>query len=161
MQGFKNLVPPLSGKSQFQECLQALALWPMDYENIHAGGVRRIMKPLYKPRGNKGIQGFSDQLHVASHKSGDLLAGQERSRMPVQENQQIEITAVSDYRSASEQLLNLFWIVAFVGRCRNNSLWSRLVTRDSSANRRFGIIPGIVARVLDASELKSVHPGAG
>jgi hypothetical protein len=58
----------------------------MDRKKIQPSGVRRIMKPLYKPCGNKGIQGFSDQLHVASHKSSDLLAGQERSRMPVQEN---------------------------------------------------------------------------
>ena len=97
----------------------------MDHKKIHAGGVRRIVKPLDKSGPNKGIQSFSDQLHVASHKGRNLLAGQEGSRMPVQENQQIEITAVPDYRSAVEQPLNLLSVVAFVGRCRNNSLRSR------------------------------------
>jgi hypothetical protein len=37
-----------------------------------------------------------------------LLAGQQRARMPVEENQWIEIAAVPDYRSTSEQPLNLF-----------------------------------------------------
>lgn len=111
----------------------------MDRKKIQAGGMRRIMKTLYKPGSNEGIQSLRDQLHVASHKSGDLLAGQQRARMPVQENQQIEIAAVPDYRSTSEQPLDLFWIVAFVGRCRDNSLRSRFVNEE---NRPIGIIAG-------------------
>src|SRR5512133_3150174 len=112
----------------------------MDQKKIHAGGMRRIMEAFYKPSGDHGIQGFSDQFHVASHKSGDLLAGQERSRMSKQENQQIKITAVSDYRSTSEQPFNLFWIMAFVGRYRNRSLRSSFVKearigRDLDASR--------------------------
>lgn len=76
--------------------------------------MRRIMNALYKPGTDKRIQGSGYQVHVASHKSSDLLAGQERSRMPVQENQQVEITAVSDYGSLSEQPLNLSLIMACV-----------------------------------------------
>jgi hypothetical protein len=73
----------------------------MDHKKIHARSVRGIMEPLYKTGKNKGIQSFRNHLHVAAHKSGDLLAGQERPRVPVQENQQIEITAVSDNGSTS------------------------------------------------------------
>ena len=60
------------------------------------------MKALYKPGSNERIQSLRDQLHVASHKSSDLLAGQESSRMPVQEDQQIEITPVLDYGSLGQ-----------------------------------------------------------
>ena len=102
IQDRKDFLTTLSCGSQFQEGLQAIALWTMDHQKIHAGGMFRIMKPLYKPCGKKGIQGFSDQLHVVSHKSRNLLARQERPRVPVQENQQIKITAVSDYGSLSE-----------------------------------------------------------
>ena len=48
----------------------------MDRKKIQPGGVRRIMKALHKACGDERIQSLRDQLHVASHKSSDLLAGQ-------------------------------------------------------------------------------------
>lgn len=123
----------LPRRCQLQESLQTFVFRAMDRKKIQAGGAVRIMKALYKPGGNERIQGFSDQLHIAPHKSGDLSAGQECARMYVQENQQIEIAAVSDYRSTSQQPLNLFPIIAFVGRCRNNSLQSYAAEDDADS----------------------------
>jgi hypothetical protein len=90
----KDFAPSLPCGRQFQESFQILTLWTTDNKKLHSRRVRRIMKPLYKPGSNKGIQSFSDHAHFASHKSGELLAGQECPRMSVQENEQIEITAV-------------------------------------------------------------------
>lgn len=95
-------MPTLSRDSQFQESLQTFILWTVNRKKIKACGVRWIVQPLHKPGSNKRIQGFCYLLHVASNKSSDLLAGQECPRMPVQENQQIEITPVSDYGSLTE-----------------------------------------------------------
>ncbi|HZQ19032.1 MAG TPA: hypothetical protein VFA90_09940 [Terriglobales bacterium] len=102
IQGGKDFVASLSSGSQFQKSLQTFVPWTVDRKNIQACGVRRIMNALYKPGFNKRIQSSGYQVHVASYKSSDLLAGQERSRMPVQENQKVEITAVSDYGSLNE-----------------------------------------------------------
>ena len=74
----------------------------MDCKKIHGGGVHRIMKTLYKPSSNKGIQRFGDQLHVVPHKGGNLFVRQQCSGMSMQENKQIKVTAVTDHRSASE-----------------------------------------------------------
>jgi len=103
-----------------------------------------IMKTIHKAGSYEGIQSFRDYLHVASHKSSDLLAGQEGPRMSVQKDQQIEVTAVADQRSSGEQPPDLCRIRPLVGRCSNNSLSSRSRTRESYSNR--GITPAPYAR---------------
>ena len=115
----------MSGGSQFQQSVQAFALWAVDHKEIHAVGVGWILKPLHKTGSYKGIQSFRDYLHVASHKGSDLLAGQECPRMLVQKDQQIKVTAVADQRRTSEQPSDLCRIRPLVGRCRNNSLSNR------------------------------------
>ena len=92
----------MSRGSQCYEFLQAFTLGTMYHKNIHAGGVRRIMKTLYKPGSNKGIQRFGDQLHVVPHKGGNLFVRQQRSGMSMQENKQIKAAAVTDHGSESE-----------------------------------------------------------
>jgi len=79
----------------------------VDHKQVHAGGVGWIMKTLHKAGSYEGIQSFRDYLHVASHKSGDLLASQECPRMSVQKDQQIEVTAIADQRSRGEQAPDL------------------------------------------------------
>ena len=102
IQDCQDFMPSLSRASQVQEPLQAFVLWTMNRKKIEAGGVRSIVKPLDKPGNDKGIESIGDLLHIARDKRSDLLAGQECPRMPVQENQQIQITAVPDDREASE-----------------------------------------------------------
>ena len=117
----KDFAPSLPYRRQFQESFQILTLWTTDNKKLHSRRVRRIMKPLYKPGSNKGIQSFSDHAHFVSHKSGELLAGQECPRMSVQENEQIEITAVPHHGRMSEQSPRFFQMLAVLGCCNNFS----------------------------------------
>ena len=77
----------------------------LEFQEIHTGGMRRILSPLQKPSLNERLERFGNLLHVVSDERSDLFVGQEGTRMSVQKDEQIEITAVLDNRNASEQFL--------------------------------------------------------
>ena len=74
----------------------------IESQEVQAGGMHRILGSLQKASLNERVERFGNLLHVVPHERGDLFVRQEDTRMSVQKNEQIEITAILDQRKASE-----------------------------------------------------------
>ena len=79
---------------------------PAKHEEIHPRGMHRILSPFQQAAFNERFQRLCDFLDVIPHKGRQLLAGQERARVPMQENEQIKIAGVSQQRRLREKTRN-------------------------------------------------------
>jgi hypothetical protein len=93
----KDFVPSYPRGSQFQERLEPAVLGSAEFQKVHARSVHRILGPLKEPPLHELLKRLGNLLHVVANESSDLFVGQKYARVPVQENEQIDVTGVSDH----------------------------------------------------------------
>ena len=70
--------------------------------------MRGVLRPFQKATLNERLDRLRDFLHLVPQKSGELFTGQERSRMSMEENEQVEVAGRANDGSAGEEPLDLF-----------------------------------------------------
>jgi hypothetical protein len=103
----KYVSPSLPRRSELQKYRQAPILRAFEHQKVHARGVRGILCPFQKSGVDECINRFRDLLYVITHKVGELFVCQERPRVPIEKDQQIEFTRAPYDRSAGKQTLDM------------------------------------------------------
>lgn len=70
--------------------------------------MRGVLRPFQKAPLNERLDRLRDFLHLVPQKSGELFTGQERSRMSMEENEQVEVAGRANDGSAGKKPLDLF-----------------------------------------------------
>lgn len=104
----ENLLPAGSCGSQLQNCSEPAALWAIERQDVEASCMRGVLRPFQNAPLDECLDRLRDLLHLVPQKSGELFTGQERSRMSMEENEQVEVAGRANDGSAGKKPLDLF-----------------------------------------------------